>query len=61
VERGLLTWFGACSGDAKNMAKAVEHQLEEILGRAKGGDKEVGAKELKLLKDRNRLLLDVWS
>lgn len=41
------------------MARAVEHQLEEILGNAKGGGKVEGAKELKLLKDRNRLLLDV--
>lgn len=41
------------------MAREVEHQLETILGNAKGGGKEEGAKELKLLKDRNRLLMDV--
>lgn len=41
------------------MAREVEHQLEEILGKAKGGGQAEGAKELKLLKDRNRLLLDV--
>lgn len=41
------------------MAREVEHQLEEILGKAKGGGQVEGAKELKLLKDRNRLLLDV--
>ncbi|GAA6007067.1 NADPH--hemoprotein reductase [Rhodotorula paludigena] len=48
-------------GDAGNMAKAVERELATILGRAKGGSDEDGEKELKLLKDRNRLLLDVWS
>ncbi|KAM0755074.1 Fe-S dehydrogenase [Meredithblackwellia eburnea MCA 4105] len=48
-------------GDAKHMAREVEHLLEEILGKAKGGGQAEGAKELKLLKDRNRLLLDVWS
>lgn len=47
--------------DAKHMAREVEHQFEEILGKAKGGGKDEGVKELKLLKDRNRLLLDVWS
>lgn len=41
------------------MAREVEHQLEEILGKAKKGGAAEGAKELKLLKDRNRLLLDV--
>lgn len=41
------------------MAKAVERELATILGRAKGGSDEDGEKELKLLKDRNRLLLDV--
>ncbi|GAA5861124.1 hypothetical protein JCM1840_003088 [Sporobolomyces johnsonii] len=57
-------------GDAGSMAKAVERELATILGKAKakaqGGasnenEVEVGEKELKLLKDRNRLLLDVWS
>ncbi|GAA6009279.1 hypothetical protein JCM10207_004333 [Rhodosporidiobolus poonsookiae] len=48
-------------GDAGNMAKAVERELAVLLGNAKGGSQEDGEKELKLLKDRNRLLLDVWS
>lgn len=49
-------------GDAKGMAKGVEEILCKILGEAKGGSAEVeGAAELKLLKERNRLLLDVWS
>ena len=49
-------------GDAKNMAKSVEDTLARILGEAKGGSAEVeGAAELKLLKERSRLLLDVWS
>ncbi|GAA5871430.1 hypothetical protein JCM16303_000752 [Sporobolomyces ruberrimus] len=48
-------------GDAGSMAKAVERELAAILGKAKGESLEVGEKELKLLKDRNRLLLDVWS
>lgn len=41
------------------MAREVEHELEAILGKAKKGGQAEGAKELKLLKDRNRLLLDV--
>lgn len=41
-------------GDAKSMAKAVEDRLVHLLAEAKGGKPEVeGAKELKLLKDRN--------
>ena len=49
-------------GDAKSMSKSVEEALCRILGEAKGGSAEVeGAAELKLLKERNRLLLDVWS
>ncbi|GAA5836678.1 hypothetical protein JCM11251_002695 [Rhodosporidiobolus azoricus] len=48
-------------GDAGGMAKAVEKELAVLLGNAKGGSLEEGEKELKLLKDRNRLLLDVWS
>lgn len=43
------------------MARDVEKLLEDVLGKAKGGSKEDGVKELKMLKDRNRLLLDVWS
>jgi NADPH-ferrihemoprotein reductase len=49
-------------GDAKAMSKAVEDTLAKILGEAKGGNKEVeGVKELKMLKERSRLMLDVWS
>ncbi|KAF6757575.1 cytochrome P450 oxidoreductase [Ephemerocybe angulata] len=49
-------------GEAKNMAKQVEEVLAKILGEAKGGSAEVeGAAELKLLKERSRLMLDVWS
>jgi NADPH-ferrihemoprotein reductase len=41
-------------GDAKQMAKSVEEKLMRMLGAAKGGSAEVeGARELKLLKDRN--------
>ena len=49
-------------GDAKSMSKAVEEALARILGEAKGGSAEVeGAAEVKLLKERSRLMLDVWS
>jgi NADPH-ferrihemoprotein reductase len=49
-------------GDAKSMSKAVEDTLARILGEAKGGSGEVeGAAEVKLLKERSRLMLDVWS
>lgn len=49
-------------GDAKNMSKSVEEILARILGQAKGGSAEVeGAAEMKLLKERSRLMLDVWS
>ncbi|KAF8558373.1 hypothetical protein OG21DRAFT_1405560 [Imleria badia] len=49
-------------GDAKSMSKAVEEVLMRILGEAKGGSAEVeGAAEIKLLKERSRMLLDVWS
>lgn len=49
-------------GDAKSMSKAVEETLAKILGEAKGGSAEVeGAAELKLMKERSRLMLDVWS
>lgn len=49
-------------GDAKNMSKSVEETLARILGEAKGGSGEVeGAAELKLLKERSRCMLDVWS
>ena len=49
-------------GDARSMSKAVEETLSRILGEAKGGSAEVeGAAEMKLLKERSRLMLDVWS
>ncbi|WVQ84078.1 hypothetical protein IAT38_006223 [Cryptococcus sp. DSM 104549] len=49
-------------GDAKSMSKAVEERLMQMLGEAKGGSAAVeGAKELKTLKERNRLMTDVWS
>lgn len=49
-------------GDAKGMSKSVEDTLQRLLGEAKGGSSEVeGAAEMKLLKERSRLLLDVWS
>jgi len=49
-------------GDAKSMAKSVEETLARILGEAKGGSAEKeGVAEVKLLKERSRLLLDVWS
>ncbi|KAG7445777.1 cytochrome P450 oxidoreductase [Guyanagaster necrorhizus] len=49
-------------GEAKNMSKAVEEVLAKILGEAKGGLAEVeGTAEVKMLKERSRLLLDVWS
>ncbi|KAM6494127.1 hypothetical protein JOM56_010488 [Amanita muscaria] len=49
-------------GEAKNMSKQVEEILAKILGQAKGGSAEVeGTAEVKLLKERSRLLLDVWS
>ncbi|KZP01354.1 NADPH-dependent cytochrome P450 oxidoreductase [Calocera viscosa TUFC12733] len=49
-------------GDAKGMAHDVEEKLMQMLGEGKGGSAEVeGAAELKLLKERSRLLLDVWS
>ncbi|KAF8909007.1 hypothetical protein CPB84DRAFT_118385 [Gymnopilus junonius] len=49
-------------GEAKSMSKQVEEVLAKILGEAKGGSAEVeGAAEIKLLKERSRLMLDVWS
>jgi NADPH-ferrihemoprotein reductase len=49
-------------GDAKSMSRSVEDTLARILGEAKGGSAEVeGAAEIKLLKERSRLMLDVWS
>ncbi|KDN51453.1 hypothetical protein K437DRAFT_272947 [Tilletiaria anomala UBC 951] len=47
-------------GEAKGMAQDVEAVLQKILNDAKGSDAE-GQKEYRLLKERSRLLLDVWS
>jgi NADPH-ferrihemoprotein reductase len=49
-------------GDGKHMAKDVEQTLCAMLAEAKGGQAEKeGAAELKLLKERQRLHMDVWS
>lgn len=49
-------------GEAKNMSKQVEEVLARILGEAKSGSASIeGAAEVKLLKERSRLMLDVWS
>lgn len=48
-------------GDAKSMSKAVEEVLARILGEAKGGSEAEGVAEIKLMKERSRLMLDVWS
>ncbi|KAG4427788.1 hypothetical protein IFR05_016728, partial [Cadophora sp. M221] len=48
-------------GDAKHMAREVEAVLESIIGKSMGGGPIEGAKELKVLKERKRVLLDVWS
>ncbi len=47
-------------GEAKGMAHDVEAVFAKILEEAKGSAEE-GKKEMKLLKERSRLLLDVWS
>jgi len=57
----FLTGYLYICGDAKHMAREVEATLESIIGKSMGGGQEEGAKELKLLKDRKRLMLDVWS
>lgn len=49
-------------GDAKGMAHSVEEKLAQILGQAKGGSAEKeGIEAVKMLKERSRLMLDVWS
>ncbi|WFC95518.1 NADPH--hemoprotein reductase [Malassezia brasiliensis] len=48
-------------GEGKGMAQDVEQTLAKILGEAKGGGVDVGLAEIKVLKDRHRLALDVWS
>lgn len=64
IAESILTGKGYIyiCGDAKSMSKAVEEVLAKILGEAKGGSAEVeGVAEIKLLKERSRLMLDVWS
>lgn len=48
-------------GDGKSMSKGVEEVLARILGEGKPGGFEDGVKEVKLLKERSRLMSDVWS
>jgi NADPH-ferrihemoprotein reductase len=48
-------------GDARSMSKAVEDVLARILGEAGGQGIAEGRLEVKRLKERSRLLLDVWS
>lgn len=48
-------------GDAKHMAREVEATLESIIGQSMGGGAVEGARELKVLKERKRVMLDVWS
>ncbi|PKI83517.1 NADPH--hemoprotein reductase [Malassezia vespertilionis] len=53
-------YFYIC-GEGKGMAQDVEAVLERILVESKGIDAQDGHAELKKLKERGRLLLDVWS
>ena len=48
-------------GDAKAMSKAVEETLAKILAEVKGGDMAAGQAEVRVMKERSRILLDVWS
>jgi NADPH-ferrihemoprotein reductase len=41
------------------MAREVETTLESVIGKSTGGGVTEGARELKVLRDRKRLLLDV--
>ncbi|KAK0539820.1 hypothetical protein OC835_000992 [Tilletia horrida] len=47
-------------GEAKGMSHDVENVLAKILGEAKGSE-AAGRQEIKMLKERSRMLLDVWS
>jgi len=42
------------------MARDVEAVLVKILGNGEGSGQGEGEKELRLLKDRKRIALDVW-
>ena len=48
-------------GDGKSMSKSVEDALARILAEGKSVSVEDGAKEVKTLKERSRLMMDVWS
>ena len=48
-------------GEAKGMAQDVEHVFMRIIAEAKGGDMDAAQAEIKHMKERNRLMLDVWS
>nr|ALK24272.1 cytochrome P450 reductase [Phaffia rhodozyma] len=49
-------------GDGRNMSKDVEQKLAAMLAESKNGSAAVeGAAEVKSLKERSRLLMDVWS
>ncbi|CAO1613713.1 unnamed protein product [Parajaminaea phylloscopi] len=48
-------------GDAAGMAHDVEKVLLRILTEAKGGDETAAQREVKLMKERSKWLLDVWS
>ncbi|PVH80139.1 Fe-S dehydrogenase [Cadophora sp. DSE1049] len=48
-------------GDAKHMAREVEATLEDIIGKSLGGGPAEGGREMRVLKERKRVLLDVWS
>ena len=56
----VLGYLYIC-GDAKHMAREVEATLEDTIGESMGGGRVEGANELKVLKERKRILLDVWS
>ena len=47
-------------GDARNMAREVEAVLVTILGKGRGGGQADREKELRILKERKRIALDVW-
>lgn len=48
-------------GEAKGMAQDVEQVFAQIIAEARGVDENAGKAELKQLKERGRLMLDVWS
>jgi len=48
-------------GDAKHMAKDVECTLEKIMGGGLDAGLGSGEKQLRIIKERKRMMLDVWS